>query len=69
MFKDKRLSVIWTFIPLASLKFLISSLLVDFQEKGIYNQKVNTELLYWCVKGILPGLLIVHTFTVIYCFC
>ena len=34
------------FILLASLKFLISSLWVDFQDKGIYNQKVNTELLY-----------------------
>ena len=44
--KEKRLSDIWTFIPLASLKFLILSLWVDFQDKGIYNQKVNTELLY-----------------------
>ena len=42
--KEKRLSDIWTFILLASLKFLILSLGVDFQDKGIYNQKVNTEL-------------------------
>ena len=28
------LFVIWTFIPLASIKFLISSLWVDFQDKG-----------------------------------
>ena len=39
--KKKRLSVIWTFIPLASLKFLIPSLWVDFQDKGIYNKRVN----------------------------
>ena len=48
VFKEKRLSDIWTFIPLASLKFLILSLWVDFGhvcEPVTYEQLRNLDYL------------------------